>query len=622
VLFAAGASAQLATPPEAPRANTSLIRTYRTDGAVLLLTVMSGSRNLLDRQSVVKLRNTKTGNVLWTTSDHGEASFGDLEAAPYEIEVSAVGYLTAQREVSVVGPLNTYRIEIVLEKDPSAIEISAPNASQLPKKARKAVLHGVAALKSGNYKEARKQLEAAQRLAPASADINFLSGYLAFQEKRFDDAKGYLHTASTLDPHKIQALILIGEVGLQQNDYSAARAALEQAVALNAQDWLPHSLLAETCLKQQDFEKARRQAEAAIQRNRLASVTAQLVLGEALANLGRTGEATQALKTFLQQAPDSPVAPQVHDLMAELARRAATRVTADSAATTARPVAGPDPGLASPEAEPALMNWQPPGIDEARPPVASGVACPSEMVVNMAGQHVKQLAADVARLAAIEDLLHEKLDATGYPITTETRKFNYVVSITESPSGFLDLFEYRSDGSGLADFPDHITSSGFISLAMVFYPGLRDDFQMTCEGLGDWHGQATWLVHFRQRDDRPNRIHSYVVGGAVHPIGLKGRAWITADKFQIVRMESELVAPAPDIRLRTEHQIVEYGPVLFEQKNEELWLPHSAELYFDFRNRRYFRRHSFDHFMLFSVDTAEKRNEPKALPPAPAPSSN
>jgi hypothetical protein len=181
----------------------------------------------------------------------------------------------------------------------------------------------------------------------------------------------------------------------------------------------------------------------------------------------------------------------------------------------------------------------------------------------------------------------------------------------------LEVKEYRSERSGLDDLPDHIVSNGFISLALVFHPAMRDNFQLVCEGLGDWHGQATWLVHFRQRPDRPNRFHSYVVNGTTYPVPLKGRAWIKADKFQIVHMESELVDPAPAIHLLAEHQIVDYGPVPFEKKKEELWLPRSAELYFNLRNRCYFRRHSFDHFMLFSVDAAEKRNEPReSLQPA------
>ena len=139
---------------------------------------------------------------------------------------------------------------------------------------------------------------------------------------------------------------------------------------------------------------------------------------------------------------------------------------------------------------------------------------------------------------------------------------------------------------------------------------------MKCEGLGDWQGQATWLVHFRQRDDRPNRMHSFMVGTRMYPIGLKGRGWIRADNFQIVRMESELVAPMPDIQLRSEHQIVEYGPIPFGKAGVSLWLPKSAQLYFDFRKQRFYRRHSFDHYMLFAVGTDEHRKEPVAAPTA------
>ena len=40
----------------------------------------------------------------------------------------------------------------------------------------------------------------------------------------------------------------------------------------------------------------------------------------------------------------------------------------------------------------------------------------------------------------------------------------------------------------------------------------------------------------------------------------------------------------------------------------------SAEIYFDFRKHHYYRRHSFDHYMLYSVDTDEKRKEPVAPP--------
>jgi hypothetical protein len=65
---------------------------------------------------------------------------------------------------------------------------------------------------------------------------------------------------------------------------------------------------------------------------------------------------------------------------------------------------------------------------------------------------------------------------------------------------------------------------------------------------------------------------------------------------------------------------------VFPRKNVELWLPKSAEIYIDFRRHRYYRRHSFDHYMLFATDSADKPDLTKyqsrdlQVKPAPEPS--
>jgi hypothetical protein len=117
-------------------------------------------------------------------------------------------------------------------------------------------------------------------------------------------------------------------------------------------------------------------------------------------------------------------------------------------------------------------------------------------------------------------------------------------------------------------------------------------------------------------------MHDYRVGGDLYSLKLKGRAWITADKFQIVRIESELVNPIPQIRLAGEHQVVEYGPVPFQKRNVQLWLPQSAEIYLDFRRHRYYRKHSFDHYMLFSIDATDTQKAPKEQPANAPPQPN
>ena len=207
-------------------------------------------------------------------------------------------------------------------------------------------------------------------------------------------------------------------------------------------------------------------------------------------------------------------------------------------------------------------------------------------------------------------MVHENLSARGTPSNRETRQFNYVAAISEPAPGTLIIQEYRDSGD--LNMPNKINTTGLPVLAIAFHPHFRDDFEMHCEGLGDWNGQATWLVHFRQLDDKPSRIRAYVVSGNYYPVPLKGRAWIRADNFQIIHLETDLVRAVPEIRLFTEHTSVSYGPVQFKRSGIDLWLPTSAELYVHYAKLRFHRSESFDHFMLFATDAVGTAKLPKA----------
>jgi tetratricopeptide (TPR) repeat protein len=601
------------TSPMSPLDKTGALQNFSTyysttpGTGVLIFNVYAERHPVrLDRQALLKLVDVTKQAAMWqTTEDTSKAVFTDIPYGSYEVEASAVGYLSAHKELKVVQNFGPVQIDLVLDRDPSALNLDVADSILSPK-ARKQAKHAVSALKSSNLKDAQKRLGEAYKSSPSSPELNFLLGYLYFQKKDFVQAGTYLNASVTLNPRNPQALTLLGRAGLERQDYPAARSALEQAILSDAENWLPHNLLANTYLHEKDYGKARDEAEIAIAKGKASAGPAQLVLGEALVNLGKNKEGIVALNNFLRDSPGNSVAGQVRNLISEAEGR-------DSTAADGQPEASlsevdlmralPAPGL-------SVKLWQPLGIDDVQLAVAPGVVCPSAQVIEESGKHVQELVEDVARFSAIEDLIHQPLDEFGNALRTETRKYNYAASISETEPGFLTVNEYRTEKITVNDYPGHIASTGLAGLAFVFHPHVRDNFTLSCEGLGDWHGQATWLVHFRQRDDRLNSMHSYKVGNQIYPVKLKGRAWITADKFQIIRIEAEMVSPMPEIMLLSEHQIVEYGPVPFQQNRASLWLPKNAEIYFDFRKRRYYRRHSFDHYMLFSVDATEKRKEP------------
>ncbi len=597
--------------------DTTRSYTSRSGLPIVVVTVYGkDGKTRLDRQAVVRATNLSVNTVNWRATDDRSEAPMELQFGKYEFEISAVGYLTEKKTLEIITAQSTIRIEVSLHPDPAAVDLNVAERT-MPSKARRDVKQAVSALKSGNLKDARKRLDAADKLAPSNPDLSYLLGYLSYEEKDLPAARTYLANAARMNPRHTQAMILLGRVELFQQDYPAAAATLEQAIAVDPDSWIAHHYLADAYLKQKNFAKAREQSELALAKGKGDAAIAYLTLGQALVNLQKDAEGIQALETFTREVPKNPAVPQVRDLIANVvARDADSRQNTASARKNAPPLAGVDSLIAAPDLSLSVKAWQPPGIDYLRPSVATGVACPAADVIEKAGERVKDLVDDVSRIAAIEHLLHQQVDEMGNPSTRETRSYNYSASITEDKPGFFAVDEDRSELLTRADFPDGIASGGFTSLALVFHPDMRDNYTMECEGLGRWHDQATWLVHFRQRDDKPARIHDYRVGGDSYSLRLKGRAWITADKFQIVRIESELVDPMPQIQLRNEQQVVEYGPIQFHGKSVEMWLPQKAEVYLDFRKHRYYRSHSFDHYMLFSVDSEEKRKEP-TLPTDP-----
>lgn len=599
----------------------NLYATAPGTGVVVFRVYAEKSRALLKGHVQLLLTNLANGiGLIQEVDGDQDAIFPNLAIGDYQVEVMAPGYLKAQQNVRAIDQVQTRPIEIVLYRDPMAVRLEVSDNVIVPK-ARKEAKHGVSLLRAGLLDDARKHLDTAYRLAPTSSDLNFLLGYLYFQKKDYPHAESYLGTAANLSPRNVQALTLLGRANLAQENYPAARSALEQAILADAENWLPHNLLADTYLGEKNFPKAADEAQVAITKGqrdgKSIAGAAELSLGQALLGLGRQEEAIQAFDTFLQESPHNPMAGQVRKLIAELKKNESAPDPGGNPKIPSVDTSRADPLAAV--SPPRLTNesWRPPDIDDITPILNSGVVCPAEQVIEESGKRVQEFVQDLSRFAADEDLFHQSLDSFGFPTHTETRKYGYVAVVTEPKPGAVAIQEYRDDKGPQDGYPDAIASTGFFSLALVFHPDMQKDFDFNCEGQAEWHGQTSWLVHFRQRRERPNRMHSYSVGSRDYAVDLKGRAWITADKFQIVQIQADITNPVPEIQLRSEHQTVEYGPVPFPKKNTTLWLPRTAEIYFDFRQHRYYRRHSFDHYMLFSVDADEKRKVPESKPTQP-----
>jgi len=540
------------------------------------------------------------------TGKDGYVRFNSVPTEEYTAQVVVPGYFVITKQIEAHEP-TLVKVMIEVQPNPDA-EDAASSAALLvlAPKAQREVGKALEALRANKPNDARGHLESAQKAAPTSAEIQYLLGVYSSQVNDQIRARAYWHKTLELDPRHLSALLAVGFDLLHESKAAEATPYLKRAVAADPSSWRAHALLAEALVLQGERDEAVVQAERAIGLGRERAASAQLVLARALAERGDRDRALSVLQTYVQTHPADTIASK--DL-----ERMKNPQSSDAASNSAG--ATGDMAALSKDATalPVPSNWLPPDVDEKVPPVEAGASCSVDDVVSKAGKQLMELVKDVDRFAAIESLTHESVNKNGLVSPPEKRKFNYVVSIQEVQHGYLNVEEYRNAGGSPVEFPDGVATNGLPALVLIFHPYNVPNFEMTCEGLARWNGGLAWQVHFKQRADKPNTIKRYRIGadGPSYPVALKGRAWISADSFQIVRLETDLVSPVPQIKLFADHSDIEYGPVKFKKGNVNMWLPQSAEVYYDWKGRRIHRRHSFSNYLLFAVDDKQKITVPK-----------
>ena len=549
-----------------------------------------------------------TGQVVAQgTTLGGNIQFRGIAATEYTIQVVAAGYENAVKEFD---GYNAGASRVVIDMRPASDRHAGAGSPQvlLAPKAQKELGKALEALRANKPGDARSHLEAAYRMAANHPAVNYLYGVYFLQMKDQEKAKSYWTKALEFNPKHVSALLSLSEALMREQKLPDAESYVKRAVEADPNSWRAHAILADVFLKEDQLSEAVKEADRAVELGKGQAAMVQPLLARALMESGNKERAERVLKDYIQDHPsDAGARKQMDSLWSPM--------PALSSNTGAVAEAKPAPATATEVAIllPLPSNWLPPDVDEKVPPVEPGVACALDEVVQKAGKRVEEFIKNVDRFTATEFLNHESINKWGIAESPEKRKFDYVVSIEQYRPGYFSVTEYRGNRYSPAQFPGGIETHGLPALSLIFHPQNAGNFAMSCEGLAKWNGRPAWQMHFRQRPDKPNTIRAYKLGenGPSHAVALRGRAWIAADSYQIVRMETDLVAKLPEIKLLADHTIVDYGPVRFKNRNVEMWLPQVAEVYFDWRGQRVHRRHSFDNYMLFSVDEKQKIAEPK-----------
>jgi tetratricopeptide (TPR) repeat protein len=520
----------------------------------------------------------------------------------YQVQVQASGYHTELRGVMVPDSADASTSLIVFMRSPNDELAFHPPSGQfvLSPQAEKEAQKGAEDLDSGKIQSAQKHLSKALEMAPGNPYVNYLEGMRFLLNGELPAAKPYLEKSVSTDGRQVPALIALGSLRFQQGDYAGAIQVLATAARLDASKWKVHSMLAGSYLKEKDFEHSREQAEQSLASGGVRAGHDNLVLGEALAGLDQREKAVVALEAFLKQYPHDSNDPAIRAWIPKLKQPQAPDLPSVSLEVLA------DPSLDLPPRE----NWAPPDIDATKPFIISGPSCSLPKVLKSAGKSAAQLVTDLEKFTASEKYESVEIKGDQALERPETQTFSYLMFIEKPRSDVINVEEMRNQGVNAENMAGQFAESD-AALALVFHPLLQQDFNWSCEGLGEWQDKPAWIVRFEQRTDRPNRLATFNTGINTFSVPLKGRAWISENGGQVMHLEADLVKPLPEIKLEREHFVIDYGPVPFPHHKVTLWLPENVDVYLQYRGHYLHHYHHFSDFKLFWTGATEKIGQPK-----------
>jgi poly(3-hydroxybutyrate) depolymerase len=177
------------------------------------------------------------------------------------------------------------------------------------------------------------------------------------------------------------------------------------------------------------------------------------------------------------------------------------------------------------------------------------------------------------------------------------QKFEYLV-LRHDANGVASLDEFRTDKANSGATP---LAQGSANMWVIFHPGNLYESRFRCLGRQHMDGHATIVVAFAQIPDKVRFPGEVKLQGQSVPVLYQGIAWVDESDFRIVRLRTDLLAPRPDIYLRTLTREVLFSDVRLPETSELLWLPQEATVTTDFKGQTMQQIYKYSGFRLYQA---------------------
>ncbi len=227
-----------------------------------------------------------------------------------------------------------------------------------------------------------------------------------------------------------------------------------------------------------------------------------------------------------------------------------------------------------------------------------------------AGMRVEDFFQDLSNTSSKEQVLMQILNPDGKPSSSSRKEFYYLIF---SQGSKYELFwrEDRADKKGrpinLNNNEGFNISSGFAFLCIYLHPQHQHGSRFRYLGRG---GNGAYVIAFTQKAEAADYLAGYTdpyTHSLIRYLN-QGFVWLHPDSYQIMRMETNMIAPAGVVQGQATK--VNYQEVRFEGASHSFWLP--AEVVVNIRSSgiRYQNQHRYSDYKLFDVRSDYKISAP------------
>jgi hypothetical protein len=235
------------------------------------------------------------------------------------------------------------------------------------------------------------------------------------------------------------------------------------------------------------------------------------------------------------------------------------------------------------------------------------------------GKNVEAYFHNFPNTVSLELIRQEKLSHKGRVEETLNQQFHYLclMPADESEVGFN---EYRANLSGDAGEPQglkdgYMLTSGFASASLIFHPLYQAESTFKYLGQQKVDGRNAYVIAYAQQPQKARLYGLFKMGSNSMPTFSQGLAWVDAEKYEILRMRTDLLRPLPDVRLDKETTDIDFSENHFKSIAEGFWLPRAVTVSVSWNGKTLCNRHEYSDFKLFNVGATQKVGKPKELGP-------